>query len=147
MEEKWYFFAFGVILSAALFSFLNMSLPGSVFEPVSETGLIVKEALREDFDVSHSQGVNLIGYSAPFDGSENVPESVVYNSKSYYPKVVSYSELKEYAGMLKIKYLISIGESNEGKFPIYLVQVGNGEFVEGVILLDEAFPREGAPFT
>lgn len=148
MKEKWYYLAVGIILSAAVFSLLSMASPeGSMFVPISETGLIVKEALKEDLDVSQKAGVLLLDYPEPFDGVSNVPGKIVYEDREYRPKAVSHDELKEHAGILQIQYLLSIGESSDGKFPVYFVSLGSEGTIEGIVVLNRAFPRGDEPFT
>ena len=148
MNDRWYFFAVGVVVATAVFYLLSLALPGqSVFSPASPTGLVVKEAVRQDLDSAQKQGITLIGYSMPFDGKENLPEAVVSNGKKYAPTVVGFDELNAYTGVLKIDYLMSIGESKTGKFPVYLVRLGEKPVVEGVVVLDRAFPEGRQPFT
>lgn len=148
MNEKWYYLAVGVVISAAVFSFIGMSSPGgSLFFPVSETGLIVKQAVREDLGQAKKLNITLEEYPLPFDGSSGLPGRIDYGGVNYTPMVADYDDFKSYAGVLKVEYLLSIGESPDGKFPVYLVRIGEGPFMEGIVILNKAFPKGGEPFT
>lgn len=136
MKEKWYYFAGGIILSAAIFSFLSFISPtGEPFSSVPSTGFIVKEAIKDDLRASHDHDAVLVGYYEPFDGENNLPEKVVYKGVDYELRIVSFEQLVSSDGS-EVEYLFSIGESDSGDFPVFFVRSG---LCESLVVLDEPF--------
>ncbi|MCD6414379.1 MAG: hypothetical protein J7L23_01990 [Candidatus Diapherotrites archaeon] len=151
MQDKWYYFVAGVLVTAGFLAVVeNLNPSEGIFTNLPTSGFVVKRSLMEDLSNAREVNMSLLGYDSPFDGVHNLPEAVVYNGVSYRPVIVSYNELKDRSSELKIHYLLSIGEAPDGKFPVYWVEFdGVSEkmpILDGIVVLNQSFSSGSEPF-